>query len=565
MADQPVLQRLDTLVADILADWNIYTTIVAGIVAAFAIYSAVSAKDPDVHPFLLARQSTPSPIRQAGESATYRSLETPYGYPLRAGLNVKDPGAPKWTAGRKGDLRDIWRAAVRGALNEDGTPTKTQGKIYTVLGRQAFEHSLSQVTQEINVIGHHLQNAEVKTVAICLTDSVELLAALFAGAFYGFKTILVPHNLPAETLSAHLQTAQADALIAEAGSLDLSTAIQGNKQLSHVVWVAKYGNQHMDWHGVPEGVDRTIKVDVWHELVEEKKDLTGLDIPEYDPKEPAPAINTVWPSSSQSGKFIDFQPENLVAAIGSLGSALPRNQRFSPSDLVLSIDSLSRSYPLCLMMNALYSGASIALNSVAGEKVDFALATVGVSPTVIIASSQTMSDYHDSVMQPQTGLVSSIGRWVQARTLDAGNMPSKNIFSQLARVGPTSELSLDKLRLLCISHRIDAPASARLSSKQLTDLRIFTDARIVYALTGSGIAGAIAQTNVFDYRRHDGPSHFGAPLSSTEITLTGVSEDTVTDTPQGQIKVSGPAVVGDEITLASQVRISKDNTVELCS
>lgn len=179
MADQPILQRLDTLVADILADWNIYTTIVAGVVAAFAIYSAVSAKDPDVHPFLLARQSTPSPIRQSGESSTYRSLETPYGFPLRAGLNVKDPGAPKWTAGRKGDLRDIWRTAVRGALNEDGTPTKTQGKIYTVLGRQSFEHSLSQVTQEINVIGHQLQNAEVKTVAICLTDSVELLAALF--------------------------------------------------------------------------------------------------------------------------------------------------------------------------------------------------------------------------------------------------------------------------------------------------------------------------------------------------------------------------------------------------
>lgn len=106
-----------------------------------------------------------------------------------------------------------------------------------------------------------------------------------------------------------MQTAQADALIAEAGSLDLSVAAQGNKQLSHVVWVAKYGNRHMDWHGVPEGVDRDIKVDVWHELVEEKKDLAGLDLPEYDPKEQAPAINTVWPSSSQSGKFIDFQSE----------------------------------------------------------------------------------------------------------------------------------------------------------------------------------------------------------------------------------------------------------------
>lgn len=225
----------------------------------------------------------------------------------------------------------------------------------------------------------------------------------------------------------------------------------------------------------------------------------------------------------------------MIAAVSALGSALPRNQRLSPSDLVLSIDSLSRSYPLCMILNALYSNASIALNSVAGEEVDFALATVGVSPTVIVASSRTMSEYHDDYMQPQAGPVASLGRWVQSRTLDAGNMPSKNIFSQLARVGPTAELSLNDLRLLCISHRIDAPASSQLTSKQLTDLRIFTGARIVYALTGPGIAGAIAQTNVFDYRRADGPSHFGAPLSSTELTLTGVPEPTAGETPEGKV------------------------------
>ncbi|KAJ5272520.1 AMP-dependent synthetase/ligase [Penicillium angulare] len=565
MADPSYIEKLDTVVADVLADWNIYSTLFAGLLAAFAIYSLVSAQDPDIHPFLLARQSTPSPIRQSGESATYRSLETPYGFPLRAGLNVKDADAPKWTSGRNGDLRDIWKAAVRGALNEDGSPSMNQGKIYTVLGRQAVEHSLAQVTQEINVIGHHLQNAGAKTVAICLTDSVELLTSLFAGAFYGFKTILVPHNLPAETLSAHLQAANVDALIAEAGGLDLSVAAKGNKQLTQVLWVAQYGNRHMDWHGVPEDIEGSLQVKVWHELVEENKDLAGLDIPEYDPKEPAPEINTVWPSSSQSGKFIDFKSENLIAAISSLGSSLPRNQRFSSSDLVLSIDSLSRSYPLCLILNALFSNASIALNSVAGEEVDFGLATIGVSPTVIVASSRTMSDYHDFVMQPQAGAISSFGRYVQTRTLDAGNMPSKNFFSQLARIGPTAELSLDNLRLLCVSHRIDAPASSQLTTKQLTDIRVFTDARIVYALTGPGIAGAIAQTNVFDYRRKDGPSHFGAPLSSTELTLTGVSEAKPSETPEGEIKVAGPAVVGGETTLSSRARISKDNTVELCT
>lgn len=180
MADEiPILEKLDTALSDLLAGWNIYTTIFTGILFAFAIYSVVSNRDPDIHPFLLARQSTASPIRQAGESAAYRSLETPYGFPLRSGLNVKDPGAPKWTAGRRGDLRDIWKTAVRGALNEDGTTSGKQGKIYTVLGKKAVEHSLSHVTQEINVIGRHLQKAEVKTVAVCLTDSIELLAVIF--------------------------------------------------------------------------------------------------------------------------------------------------------------------------------------------------------------------------------------------------------------------------------------------------------------------------------------------------------------------------------------------------
>ena len=130
-----------------------------------------------------------------------------------------------------------------------------------------------------------------------------------AGAFYSFKTILIPHNLPPETLAAHLKSTHAEALIAEAGSLDLSIVTQVNEQLSSVVWVAKYGNRHMDWHGVPAGVKGDLAVHVWHELVEEHKDLAGLEVPEYDPTTPTPAIKTVWPSSSQAGEFIDFKPE----------------------------------------------------------------------------------------------------------------------------------------------------------------------------------------------------------------------------------------------------------------
>lgn len=196
-----------------------------------------------------------------------------------------------------------------------------------------------------------------------------------------------------------------------------------------------------------------------------------------------------------------------------------------PKDVVLAIDSLIHPYPLSWILAALYSNSSIALNSVAGEEVDFALATVGISPTMIVSSSRTIAEYHKSFMKPHTGPLSSLSRSIQARSLDAGRMPSQNFLSRLANIGPTAELSLENLRFLAISYRADGSAEDILSSEQLTDLRIFTGARIVNALTVPGVAGAVAQSNLFDYRRHAGPAHFGAPLSSVEIVLAGHSED----------------------------------------
>jgi hypothetical protein len=130
-----------------------------------------------------------------------------------------------------------------------------------------------------------------------------------AGAFYDFKTVLVPHNLSPEILSAHLKEAQADVLIAEAGSLDLSTVSKANKQLSLVLWVAKSGSRHMDWNEVPKDAKKSLKIAVWHELVESGKDLAGFEVPSYDPTTKTPTVSTVWPSSEKLGEFIEFKPE----------------------------------------------------------------------------------------------------------------------------------------------------------------------------------------------------------------------------------------------------------------
>lgn len=91
---------------------------------------------------------------------------------------------------------------------------------------------------------------------------------------------------------------------------------------------------------------------------------------------------------------------------------------------------------------------------------------------------------------------------------------------------------LSKLRLLFVYHRAEDEASPRLSSSVLADLKILMGARTCYALTASGVAGAVAQTNMFDYRL--GPegrrgrgrgSHFGAPVSCVEVLLTGNEDE----------------------------------------
>lgn len=211
--------------------------------------------------------------------------------------------------------------------------------------------------------------------------------------------------------------------------------------------------------------------------------------------------------------------------MASLGGSLSRGERLTDADLFLSIDSLSHTYSLCLTLAALYANASVALTSVAGEVVDLALATAGISPTVMVASSHTISDYHAQRMGPSMGPITNLGRYFQTRSLDAGVMPTRNWLWRLSTAAPTAELSLDKLRLLFISHHIDGDRHNQLTSRQLTDLRIFTGARVVYALTAPQVAGAVCQTIPYDYRRHSGYSHFGAPTSGVELKLIRCKED----------------------------------------
>lgn len=180
MSTEGTVSRIDAAIASFFSTGNAFTVILAGCLVIALLWPILMGKDPDIHPFLLARQAQASPVRQPGESAIYRANEVHYGYPLRKGLGVKDPGAPAWSPGRDGDLRDIWRKAAEGANDEKASSTRHKGKFLTILGRERVtEQSVDEVTQAINAIGQFIKEKGGKTVAVSLANSVELLAVVF--------------------------------------------------------------------------------------------------------------------------------------------------------------------------------------------------------------------------------------------------------------------------------------------------------------------------------------------------------------------------------------------------
>jgi len=560
-----LLEQLDDAISTLLAGWNVYSSVITLGLLGYVGWIIYDSADADTHPLLLARQAQASYVRQPGESAIFRSPETPHGYPLRTGLAVRPAGTPMYSAGIDGDLRDIWRRVTGEIPLERGATSSGTATIMTVYGKQGIEeHKIDAVTKEIAIVGKHLKDHGAKRVAIYLPNSVEFLAALFAGAFYGFTPILIPYNQPHTTLVEFLVRTQADALVAEAGSIPLADVSKTVPALRQIIWTVEKTSRHMDWSEVPEGIGGKIDVSVWHELVQDQKNGSA-QLPTT--KEKAPGVVFLWQEAvGKPAEIVDFTQQNLAAAVGSLITALPAAQRFNASDSFLPADAFTHSYSLCLTLAALFSHSTVIINSVAGPGVDLTLASRAIAPTVTVISAETAAKLHSTTHTSATGAAQKLGYYIENRALNAGRLPTDSLLTNLA--APARAVvgnAPGKLRLVFVSERagLNTPP---LTSDDLSDLRIYTKARVVYALTAAKVAGAVAQSNVYDYRRGTTPSgkhsHFGVPLSSVEIKLKDTPQHKTTDDRiAGEIVVTGSSVAGGETSLGVNATFQDDHTL----
>lgn len=370
--------------------------------------------------------------------------------------------------------------------------------------------------------------------------------------------ILLPHDLAPAKVHELLNLVGADTLVTEAGTLPTDDIARECKGLRLITSVVHKPNRHMDWAGVPDSAQSRLSMSVWSDLVDEAANASAT-LPENDSISKLGEIVTVWQPVDDSAKPIitTFTQANIISAVAAMITSLPLRQRMTPADLLLPADSFNRSYVLCWTLAALYTHASVAINSVAGPKASLAAATGSTSPTIIIASAEAMSTLHTEATAKITSPLHKLGLLTQSQTLSAGRMPSSSLFLPPSTSTSTSP---GKLRLILTSERFGAD-SPPISSAQLSDLRIFTRARIVYALTAPNVAGAVAQTHVFDYRREEGAGHsrFGAPLSCVEVRVLGADDkDVGASEPTGELVVAGPAVAGGEWKSGRRFRVRED-------
>ncbi|KID84257.1 acetyl-CoA synthetase-like protein [Metarhizium guizhouense ARSEF 977] len=555
-----LLESLDSSITDLFGQWNGYSTALATTLVVLITYRIMSATEPDAHPLLLARQSMPSSVRKEGESAVFRSQSAPHGMALNAGLNVKDPGAAKFSRGRDGDLRDVWRKAVGGDAG-------ARGRLLTVLGSEnVIEHKMDDINRQINIIGRYIAEQGSIKVAIYLPNSIEHLITLLACSFYpNLTAVLIPFDVSESELISMLRRSAVDTVVTATGSFPLDAVVNAYPSLRQLIWVVDEGSRHMDWNDVPEGMGSAVNVTTWQDLLNDTPAAAGTELPASEDSTGAPGdIVTFWQGKQgELEEMVRFTQANLASGISGQIAAIPTRERLTQADLFLPAESLSNMHTLTLTLAALYSNSSVAFNSVAGRSPDLVLATQGVAPTVIVASPATLLRTHEESTRRLGGLAKLSHSLATSTLTQRGVHGGTNFVSAFAagtrpRIGTVP----GKLRLVYVAERVggDTPL---LSTQILSDLRVYTGARIVYALTAARVAGAVAQTALFDYRLTPGiEAHFGVPPSSVEIYLKDMEgHKTTDDIVEGEIVARGPCVSGGEARLGVGGKINDDNTL----
>lgn len=426
--------------------------------------------------------------------------------------------------------------------------------------------STDDLTKNIQSLGSHIRNTPgAERVAIYLANDIENIVASFACAFYGLTLLVLPFD-PAggPSVNALLKRCAPDILIAPAGQLPLKD-VEG-VDLKQLIYVVESGSQHLDFNSPPGS---KIKTAIYHEIIK----VPGVAYSgEIDLKASSVvAFGTTYVKDERKIEIVEFSHKNIIAGVASAIAALPKSEQLTSQDIFIPADTLSDLFTRVQTYAALASGATLALNPVSGTTTDLSRCVHRVRPTVIIASPSTLSELRRKTAGTMIEMWHRLIHFFQTRTLTVhGNIPKGNFWTRVNDYTRPDVGTPSRLRLVITAEEAGNLESKCLNSEDLSDLRIFLSAKVVYGLKSYKVAGPVCQQNVYDYRvqpqvpkpsRAKGVlrkcAHFGGVAPGVEV-LTKDWEEYKAGADggdSGEIVVRGLAVAGAWSGGSGEVRL----------
>ncbi|KAL5606610.1 hypothetical protein BROUX41_003008 [Berkeleyomyces rouxiae] len=550
-----VVGLLKVWIQSALDEWSLSSTLLLMTLLSLWLISTLWTYDSELHPMQLARQSTRSEVRQPGESSLYRAAALGFNG-LVKGLDIVEEGAPKFSKGRDGDLRDVWQRFAKGAA--DGK----KSSISTVLGMQKTNvHDTDALSRQISLVGNHIARNGGTRVAVYLPNSVELLLTVFACAFTpGLSVTLLPYNASPVELIAMLRQASIDTVVTAPGVFPFESISESYSDLKQLIWVVDEGTSSMNWNNLPEGSSSGITAVTWNDVVSKP----AADAPQLtvEPNTIPGDVSFFW----SSGEMSCFTQRNLASAIAAQLDCIPSSETLSPKDTFVPADVLTNHFTFVMTMAALFSNANVSLNSVAGNEASLTMATQGAPATVIVASPEQLVLYHNDGLSSITGMIT---KWIhgyrQRKLENFGVFPGTTGFMADMEISNAPDLGTEDTQVRVIYVAEKAGQKPVIQSKMLSDVRALTGARLVHALTSASAAGSIAQSLWYDYRVQEGKmAHFGPPSPSIELVLKDKGDHFTKDYKiEGEITIKGANVVGGSANIGAIGKINDDTTLSL--
>ncbi|KAG0369109.1 Long-chain-fatty-acid--CoA ligase 5 [Gamsiella multidivaricata] len=491
-------------------------TIVLTITIAVALaYVKLSKSEPDVHPLLLQQQSTPTPIRNEGESVVHRSKSVSHGSPL-----VRQPSDKIKT------LYDVWQSGS--TINPSA-----RSLMFPLQNQFAFVDA-TYVDRRISGFGSGLINLtglKPKTetpVGIMAPYSQESFIA--QQAFYRYSFVAVPiHDLRnADLLIEVVNQTKLKAIIVSQKTLPL--LLQSLKECPTVktiivagIFISGEQEKIAALHGA-----KLIKF----ARVEYDGSSNPLDHIKPDPEDVA-MINYNTKSTSLS-KGVMLTHANLIAATAAFRAALPGTKKFTSKDRLLCQFSNGDVIAVWLQSAIILSGGSLVFPTGLMKNV---LHDAQASAPTIFASTPVILEKVHEALQLTYGKGSLFKRAYAAKLelLKAGCVTSTSLWDFIGLGEIRSRLG-GKVRLIVTTNPT--------KNETMEYIRAAMGIPVISTYGRTETSGIVTSRNMFDY---SSTPFLGAPVGCNEVKLVDDVESGHTSNdepnPRGEIFIRGPNVM----------------------